>query len=74
MANINSRWEATGILSLEEPHKEGEAKDDGEAKKSPPLLTPSWPDITFEQAIELIFGDRIISSVDHKLVRALNSL
>jgi hypothetical protein len=35
---------------------------------------PDWPDLTFEQILNLAFKDRIITAVDHPLVRQLRGL
>ena len=35
---------------------------------------PEWPDLTYEEILNLAFKDRIITSIDHPLVRQLRGL
>jgi hypothetical protein len=38
------------------------------------LPDPQWPDLTFEQIVNLCFGDRVIDSLDHPVVRRQRGL
>jgi hypothetical protein len=39
-----------------------------------PIREPNWPDISYQELIRLAFRDRLITSLDHPVVKRLRGL
>jgi hypothetical protein len=38
------------------------------------MADPVWPDLTFQQILEIAFKDRLINDLDHQIIRRLKGL